>query len=114
MSEPLNTGVKRIIWIASNRKHQIIGSWCRTSSIWNFKEWKAFITPQVPAFAFHNHTSCLVMYHCGDEFDPQSDKDWFCSEDCAEKEMENDKLAETDLDEIISNEVQLLTDDMED
>jgi len=53
-------------------------------------------------------------WYCGNEFEAQSNKDWFCSEDCAEKEMDNDKLAETDLDEIISNEVQLLTDDIED
>ncbi len=42
MSEPLSNGIKRIIWIASDKKHKIVGAYYPDLG-GSFKEWKAWI-----------------------------------------------------------------------
>lgn len=43
MSEPLNTGIKRIIWIASDKRyHSVIDVWSDRLSLYTLSEWKKF------------------------------------------------------------------------
>lgn len=42
MSEPLTTGIKRIIWIASDKKHRIVDVWWRNGFITTAAEFREY------------------------------------------------------------------------
>ncbi len=45
-------------------------------------------------------TNKRKCWYCGQEFEHIDDKEWFCSDGCADKELENDRLVTDEMQDV--------------